>query len=120
MKQAAATTGTNTDSYEIQALRHAIQKGNKSACRLLVQYGTDPFLQDGGEDTNENEEHDRLSTPFQYAARLEDIADICLERRQEYLSSVGEYPIHVPCRYPQVSLHAVKLLLDHPSRLGET
>jgi hypothetical protein len=89
----------------------AIQTGNEVLCLLLGQNGVDPFL---FEEADENE-----YDPFVAAARLSDtnIFEYLLTFWDERFASAGgkngdgDYPLHVVCCDPRVSLQAINVLV---------
>jgi hypothetical protein len=102
-----------------------IQAGNGPAVcrfvRLLVQFGCDPFRDDVDENENNKKQHvPAASSPFHAAARLSDtsILEYLLEIWNERFSStngkngVGDYPLHVVCCDPHVSLQAIMVLVN--------
>jgi Ankyrin repeats (3 copies) len=101
----------------------AIRAKNRAQCRQLVHlYQVDPFLQKEDDETGvgDGAEHDP-SSPFVTAARLKDTAIF------EYFLGVwnhrftstggknsdGDYPLHVVCCDPHVSLPAIVALVNH-------
>jgi hypothetical protein len=93
----------------------AIQQQNAPVCRLLVQYGADPFMEEQGDENDVN-----ATSPFLAAARLSDITifEFFLDLWDERFSSTGgkngdgDYPLHVVCCDPHVSLQAIELLVN--------
>jgi hypothetical protein len=114
----------------------AIQSGNETICRLLVQHGADPFFEggdeddpdadpfseQGDEDDDDDDDDDQCSaaaSPFQAAARQSDT------RTFEYFLTLwdvrfastggknadGDYPLHVVCSDPHVSLETIRVLV---------
>jgi hypothetical protein len=121
-----------------QALHHAIANKNEAACRLLLDYGADPFEDDGGQNDHPtawnsvngrpNKRADGLlsvhggpgPSPFHTAARQDDTGmceyhlKVWGERfndKNNGTNDMGEYAIHAICRDQHVSLAAVQLLL---------
>jgi hypothetical protein len=102
-----------------RALDCSIQNGREQVCRLLVHYGADPFSEEGDENENENENH--AASPFVAAARLSDtgIFEYFLTVWNERFASTagkngdGDYPLHVACCDPRVSLQAIQVLVNH-------
>jgi hypothetical protein len=83
-----------------------------------VHYGADPFSEEGDENENENEKH--AASPFVAAARLSDtrIFEYFLTVWNERFASTGgkngdgDYPLHVVCCDPCVSLQAIQVLVN--------
>jgi hypothetical protein len=95
----------------------AINEGNEPVCRLLVEFGSDPFLDYGLEDDDDD---DDAASPFLAAARPSDtrIFEFFLTLWNERFSythgknSNGDYPLHVVCCDPLACLQAIKVLVD--------
>jgi ankyrin repeat protein len=97
-----------------RSFHFAIRAGNLAICQLLVRdVQVDPFLQ--GEDDDET-----VVSPFQAAARQSDtsiLEDLMLLWDERFAStggknSDGDYPIHVVCCDPLVSLEAIMVLVN--------
>jgi hypothetical protein len=114
------------DAY--RAFHFAIRARSLSICQLLVRDDrADPFLReesyendsdDGGDGSAEPDT--AATSPFLAAARLSDtrLFECLLATWNERFtstggkSSVGNYPLHVVCCDPLVSLQAIKLLIN--------
>jgi Ankyrin repeats (3 copies)/Ankyrin repeat len=107
----------------------AIRARNVAVCQLLVrEYHVDPFLhEEDDEDEDENEGEDEVAdeepdgvSPFVAAARQPDtsILEYFLGVWDERFASTGgknsdgDYPIHVACCDPLVSIQAIQVLVN--------
>jgi ankyrin repeat protein len=108
----------NVGMNGVTSMNYAIEKENKLICQWLADLGVDPFAE-GSICTKDVEQH--VPSPFQVAARLEDmsILEFFLARWNERFaarggrSDNGDYPIHLLCCDPMVSLSAIKLVAEH-------
>jgi ankyrin repeat protein len=112
-----------------QALYIAIRGEDVSLCQSLVRHGADPFLLEpedlgdyveAGED-EEDPDPTAAASPFLAAVRLSDILifDYFLDlwHNEHFLvtsqgrNASGDYPLHVICRDPYVSLQVIVLMV---------
>jgi hypothetical protein len=114
-----------------QALYIAIREEDVCFCQLLVRHGANPFLpvpddlrDEDSDENDDDEEEDRVAaaaSPFQAAARLYNILifDYFLDlwnskhcaATTRGRNASGDYPLHVICRDPHVSLQVILLMV---------
>jgi hypothetical protein len=111
-----------------QAFYIAIREENLSLCQLLVHHGGNPFLP-RAEDKDEND--DVAASPFLAASRHQDIlmfayfldlwydSSRCSTSRSKCANN-GDYPLHVICRDPHVSLQVIVLMAAHNAEAMST
>jgi hypothetical protein len=102
-----------------RALYCAIKFGNEAICRLLVQYGYDPF-EPSFEFFDTGDDYPACS-PFWVASFREDkemfrfFYNLKYQRFPSIRGSgnvFGDYPIHVFCRQRRVAVQAIMLLVE--------
>jgi ankyrin repeat protein len=98
------------------ALREAVQENKESICHCLVELGADPF---GVTCSNSTNSSPCCWSPFQVAARLEDMSILRyfmglwnVPSNAGGKDSHGGSPIHVLCRFQHVSIQAIQLLVQ--------
>jgi hypothetical protein len=97
----------------------AKQAESLTLCRSMVNSGAAPLAQE--KDENGNEDRVASPSPFLAAGRLADtsIFEFFLGVWDQRFASNGgsnsdgDYPIHVACRDPHVSIQAIQLLVNH-------
>jgi ankyrin repeat protein len=112
----------NAGMNPVLAMNYAIAEEKGLICQWLLEVGVDPFKVG---DCNAPGVCDNdiicQRTPFQAAARLEDtsILELFLRQWDERFAAVnggkddnGDYPIHLLCCDPNVSLQAIQLVAE--------
>jgi hypothetical protein len=99
-------------------LYSAIEAENLDTCQLLVTvYCVDPFKQEKDEIDHDDGNETAAASPFLAAARLSTIFEYLLGLWNERFASNdgknsdGDYPLHVVCCDPLVSLQAITMLV---------